>query len=442
MINLFQNKNLSYLKQEQLTYKTYTLNNYKQIPQIHKLSKKQQFEIDVVGQVFPFKTNNYVVNELINWADVPNDPIFTLNFPQRDMLKPHHFDEMATAFRYYRNNHEITRIANKIRFQLNPNPAGQMQKNVPKLDGHRLAGIQHKYEQTVLFFPSQGQTCHAYCSFCFRWPQFVGINELKFAMRESNLLVSYLREHSEVTDVLITGGDPMVMKARILAKYIEPLIDANLSNLHTIRIGTKSLSFWPYKYLIGDEAEEILDLFRKVVRSGRHLTLMANFSHPRELESRAVQRAIKRILRTGAAIRTQSPILSGINNKPQIWVDLWQKQVRLGCIPYYMFVVRDTGAQHYFGLPLVEAWKIYKEAYQKVSGLARTVRGPSMSANPGKIQVLGSDKIHGEKVLVLNMLQARNSDFVMKPFFAEYNERAFWIDDLKPAFGANKFLFE
>jgi L-lysine 2,3-aminomutase len=190
-------------------YKSFNATNYKSIPQIQRLSRQQLFEIEVVARVFPFKTNIYVVNELINWNDVPDDPIFRLTFPQRGMLQPHHFHKIAALVKRGANKCEINAAANEIRHQLNPHPAGQMEHNVPHLDGRRLRGLQHKYEHTVLFFPSQGQTCHAYCSFCFRWPQFVGIDEWKFAMKEGELLVAYLREHSEVSDVLFTGGDPM-----------------------------------------------------------------------------------------------------------------------------------------------------------------------------------------------------------------------------------------
>ena len=421
-------------------YQPYNLHNFRQIPQLRKLSAQELHEIEVVARVYPFKTNNYVIEELIDWQKVPNDPIFRLTFPQRHMLRPRHFEEMDRAVK--RNDaEEIKRTANRIRLQLNPHPAGQMERNVPYLDGRRLPGLQHKYEQTVLFFPSQGQTCHAYCSFCFRWPQFVGMNELKFAMKEAKLLVAYLREHSEVTDVLFTGGDPMVMKPRVLAEYILPLLDAELSNLHTIRIGSKALSFWPYKFLHGEEAEEILELFRTVVRAGKHLAFMAHFSHPRELKTRAVRKAIRRIRATGAEIRTQSPILRHINDQADVWAKMWRRQVQLGCIPYYMFVVRDTGAQHYFGMPLVKAWEVFKEAYEQVSGLARTVRGPSMSADPGKVQVLGVEEINGEKVFVLNMLQARKAELVGRPFFAKYDPEATWLDELKPAF-ADRFIFE
>ena len=120
---------------------------------------------------------------------------------------------------------------------------------------------------------------------------------------------------------------------------------------------------------------------------------------------------------------------------------MWSKQVQLGCIPYYMFVVRDTGAQHYFGMPLVKAYNIFKEAYSSVSGLARTVRGPSMSATPGKVHVIGTANLHDQKVIVLRFLQGRNPNWVQIPFFAKYDEKAIWLDDLKPAL-TEKFFFD
>ena len=120
---------------------------------------------------------------------------------------------------------------------------------------------------------------------------------------------------------------------------------------------------------------------------------------------------------------------------------MWTEQVQLGCIPYYMFVVRDTGAQHYFGVSLVKAYEIFSKAYSQISGLGRTVRGPSMSATPGKIHVVGTSEINGEKVIVLKFLQGRNPKWVQSTFFAKYDENAIWIDDLKP-YSGEKFFFE
>ena len=367
--------------------------------------------------------------------------MFILTFPQRGMLTDEHYAEMEAALKTG-DRDTIQATAHKIRLQLNPHPAGQMELNVPTLaDGTRLPGMQHKYAETCLFFPSHGQTCHAYCSFCFRWPQFVGIDELKFAMREGGQLVQYLREHPEFSDILFTGGDPMIMNAKVFSKYIDPLLEAELPNLSTIRIGTKSLSYWPYKFLDKD-SDEMLDLFRKIIDRGKNVSVMAHINHPTELKTDMVQEAIKRILQTGAQIRTQSPILRHINDAPETWAEMWDKEVKLGCIPYYMFVVRDTGAQHYFGLPLIEAQAIFRDAYKSVSGLARTVRGPSMSAKPGKIQVLGVvDLPEDQKAIALRFIQARNPEWVQRPFLAQYNPSATWLNELKPMEG-EKFFFE
>ena len=423
-------------------FKSYQLNNFRDIPQLEKLSEQQKFDIEVVGHVLPFKANNYVISELIDWDKVPDDPIFALTFPQKDMLSPEHYNEMAALLKSGADKEVIKETANRVRMQLNPHPAGQVDHNVPELNGEKLHGMQHKYRQTVLFFPSQGQTCHAYCTFCFRWPQFIGMSDLKFASREVETLVDYVREHQEITDILFTGGDPMIMSAKNLAGYIEPLLQADLPNLINIRIGTKVLGYWPHKFVDDHDAEEMLALFRKVTESGKQLALMAHFNHPRELEGEVVKKAIRNLRSVGVTIRTQSPVMRHINDDPAVWAKMWQEQVSLGCVPYYMFLARDTGAHHYFSVPLVRAWEIFREAYQQVSGLARTVRGPSMSANPGKIQVLGVAEAGGEKVMVMRFLQGRNPDWVQRPFFAEYNETACWIDELKPAFGEPRFFFE
>ena len=424
-----------------MKYKVYTAQSYKNIPQVQKyLTNEQIFDIDVVSKVFPFKVNNYVIDKLIDWENPLEDPIFRLTFPQKGMLKEEDYNKIANLIKSGASDIEIKKAANEIRMKLNPHPAGQ-KYNVPEIDGMKLHGAQHKYNETILFFPKQGQTCHAYCSFCFRWPQFVGIDELKFAMKEVDILIKYIQAHPEITDVLFTGGDPLIMKTKILKQYIEPLLEADIPHLKTIRIGSKALGFWPYRFLTDDDAQELLDLFKKIVDKGYHLAYMAHFNHYKELETEEVQEAIEKIRETGAVIRTQSPILRHINDSAEVWATMWKKQVALGAIPYYMFMARDTGAQHYFGVPLVRAWEIFREAYQNVSGLARTVKGPSMSATPGKIRMLGVTEINGKKYMVLDFLQGRNPEWVGKPFFAEYDENAMWIDELKPAF-ADKFFYE
>lgn len=422
-------------------YQVFNLNNFERSDKLRRfLSEDEKFVIRVVGSVLPFKVDNYVIDELIDWSNIPEDPIFQLTFPQKGMLSDEHFNQVAELIKCGASKKDITSLANKIRYQLNPHPAGQ-EKNVPTHKGQALSGIQHKYDQTVLFFPKHSQTCHSYCTFCFRWPQFVGIDELKFAMQETELLIDYVKSNPTISDILFTGGDPMIMKAKRFSEYIDPILDAEIENLSTIRIGTKVLGYWPYKFLSDDDADDMLRIFEKIVDRGYNLSIMAHFNHGNEMDTEAVRRAIRKIRDTGANIRTQAPIMRHINDSASDWIDMWKKQVKLGCIPYYMFVARDTGAQDYFAVPLAEAYEIYQKAIQKMSGIGRTVRGPSMSADPGKAHIVGKSEINGQEVFVMQFLQARKSDWVHKPFFAEYDEDAFWLDDLEPAF-SDSFFYE
>jgi len=370
-------------------YVPYTTANMQSIAQLAGLSAPRRLAMRAVASVLPFRTNQYVVDELIDWSDIPNDPIFQLVFPQPGMLPTESLNEVIELIRAGARPSDVRPVADRIRRQMNPHPAGQLEHNVPRLDGVPLPGLQHKYRETVLFFPRRGQTCHSYCTYCFRWAQFVGIEGLKFAQKELSSFHRYLRRHEEVSDVLFTGGDPMIMRAWHLRDYIEPLLGPRFEHIRQIRIGTKSVAFWPQKFVTDPDADEVLRLFERVVRAGRHLALMAHYSHPRELSTPIARQAIERIRSTGAVVRTQAPLIRKVNDSSAVWAELWKEQVRLGAVPYYMFVERDTGPKNYFEVPLARAWEIFRRAYRQVSGLARTVRGPSMSATPSKVIVLG-----------------------------------------------------
>jgi len=188
--------------------------------------------------------------------------------------------------------------------------------------------------------------------------------------------------------------------------------------------------------------DNMLRLFDQVVSSGRQLAFMAHFSHPRELDTLAAQRAIARIRSTGAVIRCQTPLVRHVNDDAVALAELWRRQVNLGAVPYYVFVARDTGPRHYFQVPLARGLRIFSRAYSEVTGLARTVRGPSMSATPGKILVDGVATINDEDVFVLKVLQGRDPEWCNRVFFARFDSQASWLDELQPAFGGKEFFFD
>lgn len=401
-------------------------------------SEPQRRRAQAVAAVFPFRTNVYVVDELIDWSAVPDDPIYRLTFPQPGMLSAADAARVERLLADRAPAPELRSVVGEIRWRLNPHPAGQQDENEPELAGRRLPGLQHKYAETLLVFPRPGQTCHAYCSYCFRWPQFVGEPELKIATDDVPGMRAYLAAHPEVTSVLITGGDALIMNAQVLRRYLEPLLDHD--PIESVRLGTKALSYWPYRVLTDRDADELLALLARVVDSGRQLAVMAHFSHPRELATEPARRALARLASTGAVVRAQAPLIRGVNDDPDTWAGMWRDLTRLSVVPYYMFVERDTGPQHYFAVPLARAYEIFREAYCQVSGLARTVRGPVMSATPGKVCVDGVAELAGEQVFVLRMLQARDPALVGRPFFAAYDPAAIWLTDLKPALGQAELL--
>ncbi|KAL2168850.1 hypothetical protein VTG60DRAFT_6752 [Thermothelomyces hinnuleus] len=386
--------------------------------------------------------------------NVPEDPMFQLAFPQPAMLHRPDLERIMEAMRARMSRAGLQQLAEEIRRGMNPHPANRKAENVPRLRGAEVPGMQHKYRETVLFFPSEGQLCHAFCTYCFRWAQFTSVGSSQtFKSSDARQLRDYLARNRQVRDVLFTGGDPMVMSPHVLAGYLDPLISGNnpnprananananadnnkedddLKHLERIRIGSKSLAWWPYKYTGGGglgrtvaggaggeaEAAEVLRLFERV-------------------------EAVRLIRMTGVQVHGQAPLIRHVNDDPKTWRRMWELQVRLGIVPYYMFVERDTGASHYWSVPLDRAHRIFNTAYSRLTGTARTVRGPSMSASPGKVGVIGVENVGGEDVFVLKFWQARGPSWIGRVFFAKCDPEATWLSDLVPAFGEKEFFLE
>jgi L-lysine 2,3-aminomutase len=262
-------------------FRAYTGKQLDELLQRAGMTARERLAVRAVAEVLPFRTNAYVVGNLIDWSAAPDDPIFRLVFPDESMLPAADVAHISGLLSTGAPAAELQRAAHEVRMRLNPHPAGQLALNTPALGDQPLPGLQHKYPETVLVFPKQGQTCHAYCTYCFRWAQFVDEPELKIAIADIGKIVGYLREHREVTSVLITGGDPMIMSSGVLRRYVEPLLAPGMEHLESIRIGSKSLAYWPQRFVTDPDAADTLRLFEQVATSGRTLAFMAHFSHPR-----------------------------------------------------------------------------------------------------------------------------------------------------------------
>ncbi|MFH9864798.1 KamA family radical SAM protein [Streptomyces lydicus] len=414
---------------EPARFKAFGPRHLDDIARRHGLSDDLRETVRRVSLVLPFRVNEYVLSQLIDWENTPDDPMFQLTFPQRGMLARADEEQLAKLSADPADKLLLREAVQDIRRRLNPHPSGQQQLNVPRQDGVPLPGLQHKYRETVLYFPGQGQTCHAYCTYCFRWAQFIGDADLRFAAPDPDGLIGYLRAHPEVHDVLVTGGDPMVMSTERLRTHLEPLL--GIDTVRTLRIGTKSVAYWPQRYVTDPDADDVLRLFERIVATGRQLAVMAHFSHPRELATDLAQRAVARIRATGAVVYCQAPLIAHVNDDAAVWSELWRAELAAGAVPYYLFVERDTGPYDYFKVPLARAVTLFTEAYRTLPGLARTVRGPVMSATPGKVVVDGVEETPDGAHFQLRMLQARVPSLVGRPFRARYSPHAAWLDELE-----------
>ena len=246
-------------------------------------------------------------------------------------------------------------------------------------------------------------------------------------------LAGYLAAHPEVSVVEFTGADPLTMDTPALRRFIKPLLTAG--HLVSVRLRTAALARWPYRFTAGPDADELLRLFEQVCVGGKSLALIADLSHPRELEPEPAREAVRRIRGTGAVIYAEGTLAGTVNDAPGVWAALWRTQVRLGVIPLTMVLRRVTGPGTHFRMTLARAQQIFAGAYASVSGLARTVRGPAMRDERGLVCIDGTVVADGRKVFVLRYLQARDPDLAGTPFFAAFSADAAWLTDLRPAPG-------
>jgi L-lysine 2,3-aminomutase len=129
----------------------------------------------------------------------------------------------------------------------------------------------------------------------------------------------------------------MVMSTAALEGYIRPLLNTTgTTNLKTIRIGTKSLGYWPMRFTSNPDAKDLLKLFEDIRLSGKQVSIQAHVSHPRELQTPAAQEAVRLIRMTGAQIRSQAPLIRHVNDSADNWKEMWAEQAALGIVPYYM----------------------------------------------------------------------------------------------------------
>ena len=267
------------------------------------------------------------------------------------------------------------------------------------------------------------------------------------------LLFPYLKIHKEVTDILITGGDGGFMPATRFDQYITPIIeDPELSHIRTIRLGSRALTFQP-EMILTKKFEKMLELYDLLYENGIQMAWMAHFSTPRELLNPRTIAAIRRLKAHGVTVRSQSPIMNHISlftdekgqvdvdKSAQNWIDLANILAMLGIGFHSMYAARPTGEHHYFAAPLADIEKVFNKIYNSLASINRPSRHISMTISAGKLAIMGTSVINGEKCFALQFTEARNMEWMNRVFHAKYDEEKNKIDLLLP-FDTEKYFFE
>lgn len=334
-------------------------------------------ELEKVTEKYEFKINEYY-KSLINFND-PADPLRRLVIP--DM---HELDTGGV---------------------LDPSNESKYTK---------MQGLQHKYPSTALLLVSTD--CAGICRYCFRKRIFMrrggdGVKDYKAAF-------GYIRKHTEIQNVLLTGGDPLQLSTAKLASILRELRAIN--HVGIIRIGTKMAAFYPDRII---EDKKLLALIKRYSTKDKRIYIMTHFDHVREITPKAVK-AASMLIGAGAILANQTPIITGINDKPEVLADLFTKLSYIGISPYYVFQCRPTSANMAYAVPLERSYVIFEKARTMVSGLAKTAR-LVMSTSAGKIHVIGLT----DKEIILKFFRAAKHSDSGRLMIFKRNKNAYWLDD-------------
>ncbi len=402
-------------------------------------------------EVYRFMAAKHILNTM-DWGNFEDDSIYHLIFPQPGMINQDDVQKYLDA----KNDAERQKVVEDYQLKTNPHD-GKQKLNKPffvNCDGQLeiLEGSQHKYPPIKLILDVGTQNCFAFCTYCFRHAQVRGDEDM-FVQKDISQVHNYLKEHKEVTDVLITGGDGGYISYDRLNEYVTPMMeDEDLLHIRTLRIGSRAITFHP-EYLLSENFTRILELLKKVVESGIQVMWMAHLSTPREVMNPGALAAIRRLKKYGIHIKSQSPIMNHISlfkdengkvdvdRSAQNWIDLGNILAMIGVGFHSMYCARPTGEHHYFTAPLADISKVFSKVYRELASINRPSRYITMTSSAGKTSLLGTTEINGEKVFALLFNEARNMKWMDNVYFAKYDEQENTIEKLKP-YQAEKYFYE
>jgi lysine 2,3-aminomutase len=338
-----------------------------------------------------------------------------------------------------------------------------------QMDYSPVEGLLHKYEMGLMYVVS---TCSAHCRFCYR-EELIGRKEIERAdgtvakkgMAKIPEIVAYIHSHNEIVtrnggvhpetgreklrEILLSGGDPMVLANSKIAAWLAALAEAGIES---IRVGTKEMAFFPQRF---DESFlSMLDRFHETYPEVG-LRFMLHFNHPDEFLAKdeegnyiedssgilkwipASEKAMKGLVSRGwISVENQSPIIKKINDDADALRIMQRALKRVGAENHYFFCGRDIVAHRAFNVPIETAWNVLNESQKGLSGV-ETHAKLSITHYLGKTEVsaVTNEPIPGlagseHGVVILKLLRnAAGAPLRGKVCIVGRNPDAIWFND-------------
>ncbi|MEW5996119.1 MAG: KamA family radical SAM protein [Candidatus Micrarchaeota archaeon] len=321
---------------------------------------------------------------LIDWKD-PDDPLMRMVFPDAEELQAGGMKDQSGEW-------------------LNRQRTG-------------VPGLQHKYGPTALLMVAG--TCAAYCRYCFR-RRVVGTENETAADLEAAF--RYIEGHPEINNVLLTGGDAFMAPDSRLAEILGRL--RKIGHVGVIRLGTKMPVYLPSRF----SDPELLKMLESHSSAGKRVCVVSHIDHPRELDALALE-AHAKLMGAGVHLRSQSVLMRGVNDSPDVVAELFRAISDAGIAPHYLFQCRPAAGGTHFAVPLVEGYGIVERAKRMLSGLAKSFRF-IMSHVSGKVEVVSVERRGEGMMAVFKYHQARNPEFLGRSILVSYGEPSYWLDDV------------
>lgn len=342
-----------------------------------KLNPEEEARLQEILEVFPMLIPDYYLR-LIDWSD-PADPI-------RRMCVPSITE---------------TDIAGEF------DTSGEADNTV-------VTGLQHKYRQTALILSTN--RCAMYCRHCFR-KRLVGLGEEEIAQNFDQMM-NYIKDHEEISNVLISGGDSLLLANQRIEEYLAAL--TAIEHLDLIRFGTRTPVVCPDRII---KDKELQAIFVKYAER-KQIYVVTQFNHPRELTPEA-QEAIRLLLGLGIVVKNQTVLLHGVNDEPAVLGELLRRLTAAGVVPYYIFQCRPVrGVKAQFQVPLRRGLAVVEAARNLQNGQGKCVRY-CMSTPRGKIEILGEIP---EDRLLFKFNQAKDEADAGRIFAERIAPEQCWLD--------------